>query len=184
MSNSKRTFSTQTIVFIGVLIAVEIVLERIIAIPVGNITRFSLGKVAVILSGLWLGPIPGLLVGAISDVLGGLLQGYGLSINPFITLSSMMWGIIPAICLSKFADADKKKKTIVLCVSIVINAIVSTLCLTTAGLVIVYGVNFFGIMPTRLIQFAALTPTYCIATCLLYFSPLTAMIRGAVRGNN
>ena len=38
------------------------------------------------------------------------------------------------------------------------------------------GYNFYAIMPGRLVQFAIMIPIYCVLTCLLYFSPLTAMV--------
>ena len=56
--------------------------------------------------------------------------------------------------------------------------VISSLCLTTAGLVIMLGYNFYAIMPGRLVQFAIMTPIYCVLTCLLYFSPLTSMVAG------
>ena len=46
------------------------------------------------------------------------------------------------------------------------------------GLVIMLGYNFYAIMPGRLVQFAIMIPIYCVLTCLLYFSPLTAMVVG------
>ena len=63
---------------------------------------------------------------------------------------------------------------------ITVAAILSSLVLTTAGLVIMLGYNFYAIMPGRLIQFAIMIPIYCVLTCLLYFSPLTAMVAGDV----
>ena len=79
-------------------------------------------------------------------------------------------------------DKNKKKtgKTVVICISIVITAILSSLVLTTAGLVIMLGYNFYAIMPGRLVQFVIMIPIYCVLTCLLYFSPLTAMVAGNV----
>ena len=75
-----------------------------------------------------------------------------------------------------FANKKKTGKTVVICISIVITAILSSLVLTTAGLVIMLGYNFYAIMPGRLVQFAIMIPIYCVLTCLLYFSPLTAMV--------
>lgn len=174
-ANTKSMFSTRVLVMLGLMIAMEIILERVIAIPVGNITRFSIGKTIVILSGLWFGPVNGAVVGAVSDILGGILQGYGLAINPLITLSSMMWGIIPALVAAR-AAGSKRKRMALLCGSIVLNCVVSTLFLTTLGLMLVYGYSFYALIPTRLAQAAALTPTYCIVCCMLYFSPLTGVV--------
>ena len=41
--------------------------------------------------------------------------------------------------------------------------------------------NFYAIMPGRLVQFAIMTPIYCVLTSLLYFSPLTGMVVGNIR---
>ena len=96
MSKSGKTvWSVRTMVLMGMLIAMEIVMERWIAIPIGDINRVSLGKCVVILSGLWLGPVGGAIVGMISDIIGALISGFAIA--PLITVSSMMWGIIPAL---------------------------------------------------------------------------------------
>ncbi len=179
---TKERFATRTVVLLGLMVSMEIILERVIAIPVGDITRFSIGKTVVILSGLWFGPASGALAGAVSDILGGILQGYGLSINPLITLSSMLWGVIPALFRPLMAGT-KTRRAVVLCGSIVLNSVISTLILTTLGLIVMYGYSFFVLLPIRLAQFAALTPTYCVVCCLLYFSPLTGFVTGkAVNG--
>ena len=75
-------------------------------------------------------------------------------------------------------NRKKTGKTVGICVSIVVTAVFSSLVLTTAGLVIMLGYNFYAIMPGRLVQFAIMIPIYCVLTCLLYFSPLTAMVVG------
>ena len=67
-----------------------------------------------------------------------------------------------------------------MCAGIVISGVVGTLGFTTAGLVMI-GASFYGIMPGRLVQFAIMTPIYCVLTSLLYFSPLTSMVVGNVR---
>ena len=67
-----------------------------------------------------------------------------------------------------------------MCTGIVISGAVGTLGFTTAGLVMI-GANFYAIMPGRLVQFAIMTPIYCVLTSLLYFSPLTGMVVGNVR---
>ena len=174
MSKSGKTvWSVKTLVFMGMLIAMEIILERWIAIPIGNINRVSLGKCVVILSGLWLGPVGGAVVGMISDIVGALISGY--SIAPLITVSSMMWGIIPALTKPLLKKNGKTMKCVILCVAILINSVVSTMVLTTLGLVTYYGYELAALIPGRLIQFATLTPVYCIVVCILYMTPLTQM---------
>lgn len=170
---SKTSWSVYTIVMMGMLIAMEIILERTIAIPIGNINRVSLGKCVVILAGLWMGPVCGAIVGMISDVIGAILAGY--TIIPLITLSSMMWGIIPVLFLPMIKKSDKSQRVLLLCMAIIINSVVSTLVLTSLGLMQFYGTPLSAMAAPRSIQFITLTPVYCIVVSLLYFSPLTRM---------
>lgn len=65
--------------------------------------------------------------------------------------------------------------------SIVVTAVISSLVLTTSGLVLFQGYNFFTIIPGRLVQFVILIPIYCVLTCLLYFSPLTSLVMDTVK---
>lgn len=176
----KTTWSTFTIVAIGVLVAMTLILSRMLAIPVGNFGRFTLGSVCTIMAGLWFGPAAGALSGFCADILGCLMQGY--AVNPLITVGAMVWGVVPALMkpLALKENATKVWKVVIFCVSIVLSSILGTLGFTYAGLVLLLGYNFFAILPTRLAQFAAMTPVYCILVCCLYFSPVTGVINNMI----
>ena len=66
-----------------------------------------------------------------------------------------------------------------LSLSVAVTSVLSTLIFTTAGLVLILGYNLFVIMPGRIVQWAIMTPIYCVLTCILYFSPLTTMVHNA-----
>lgn len=179
--NSKTTWDTRTIVFLGLLVAMHIVLTRLIVIELGSY-RISVGSVCTILAGLWLGPAAGGICGLLSDLLGCLLKGY--AINPLITVAAVVWGVVPGLVRHLLAGG-KVKKTILICVSVVVSSVLSTLIFTTAGLVWIMGYNFYAIMPGRIAQWAIMTPIYCVLTCMMYFSPLTSLIsNGVVRREN
>ena len=129
------------------------------------------------MAGLWLGPLAGGLTGLIADILGCLIQGY--TVNPIITLSAVMWGVIPALFNPE--GGKKGKKILMLSVSVVLTAIVCSLGLTTVGLVLINGYNLYSILLTRLTQFIVTVPVYCLLINLLYFSPVTSMVRQALR---
>ena len=173
----KQTWNVKTLVFMALLVAMHLVLTRVLVIDLGAY-RISVGSVCTILAGLWLGPVAGGVCGFASDIIGCFMKGY--AVNPFITVAAILWGVLPALVRPLIANKKKTGKTVGLCVSIVVTAILSSLVLTTAGLVIMLGYNFYAIMPGRLIQFAIMIPIYCVLTCLLYFSPLTAMVAGDV----
>ena len=173
----KQTWNVKTLVFMALLIAMHLVLTRVLVIDLGAY-RISVGSVTTILAGLWLGPIAGGVCGLCADIIGCFMKGY--AVNPFITVAAILWGVLPALAGPLFANKKKTGKTVVICISIVITAILSSLVLITAGLVIMLGYNFYAIMPGRLVQFVIMIPIYCVLTCLLYFSPLTAMVAGNV----
>ena len=173
--NKKMTWDTRTLVFLGLLVAMQIVLVRLVVIDLGSY-RITIGSVCTILAGLWFGPVAGGVSGLLSDILGCILKGY--AINPLITVAAILWGVIPAL-MRPLMTGSKVKKTGMLWLSVVVTSILATLVFTTAGLVLLLGYNFYAIMPGRIVQWAIMTPIYCVLTSVLYYSPLTNMVLNA-----
>ena len=176
-NSSKTYWNVKTLVFMALLVAVHLVLTRVFVIELGAY-RISVGSVATILAGIWLGPAAGGVCGLAADLIGCFMKGY--AVNPFITIAAILWGVLPGLAKPLFTKRKKVGKAVGIVVSIVVTAIFSSLIFTTARLVIFQGYNFYAIIPGRLLQFAALVPIYCIATCFLYFSPLTSLVVGTV----
>ncbi len=177
--NRKMAWDTRILVFLGLLVAMHIVLTRLFVIELGSY-RIAIGSVCTIMAGLWFGPVAGGVCGFVSDILGCILKGY--AINPLITVAGVLWGVIPA--LMRFTVTGRKtKKTVMLCVAVAITSVFSTLGFTTAGVAFINGGEFWvsvmAILPGRLIQWAIMTPIYCVLTCMLYFSPITNMVLNA-----
>ena len=176
--NSYKTrWNVKTLVFMALIVAMHLVLTRVFVIELGAY-RIALGSVCTMLGGLWLGPVAGAVCGLAADLLGCFMRGY--AINPLITLAAMMWGLLPALMKPMLADKSKKAKTIGIVVIVTVTSLISSLVLTTAGLVLVQGYNFYAIIPGRVVQFVILVPVYCVVTSLMYFSPLTAMVAESV----
>lgn len=175
--NYKTNWNVRTVVFLGALVAMHLVLTRVFVIELG-FGRISLGSVCTILAGLWFGPVAGGICGFAADIIGCILKGY--AINPLITIAAILWGVIPALFKPVFLKGSKVKKNAWLAVGIILASVLSSLVFTTAGLVLFNGYNFFAIMPARVIQFFAMTAVYCVITNILYFSPVTHVVHGAV----
>ncbi len=75
----------------SVFVAVSIVCGKYLAIPGGNILRFSFENLPVLLSGIAFGPAVGAVVGATADLCGSIMVGY--TINPIITLGAASVGL-------------------------------------------------------------------------------------------
>ena len=173
MNVSKQHARLVILVYLAILAAAHIVLVNYVSVPLGPY-RISLGSVTTIMAGLWFGPLAGALCGAVADIIGCLMK---YPINPLITLAAAFWGVLPGLVRPALQGSSVRKKIFLISLSVVIGTAISSLILTTAGLVLINGYSFYAIMPGRLIQFALMTPIYCIVCCALYFSPLTALIR-------
>lgn len=172
-NSSKQRWSVKTMVFVALLVALHLVLTRVLVIELGAY-RISLGSICTVLTGLWFGPVAGAVGGFAADIIGCFMKGY--AINPLIDAAAIMWGLIPGLTKRFIVNRSKTGKTIGICVSVFITGVISSLVLTTAGLVWFMGYNFYAIIPGRLVQFVIMVPIYCVVTCLLYFSPVTALV--------
>ena len=156
----------------GALTAMVIVLARVLRVDLG-FARFTLGSVCTVMGGLWFGPAAGGLIGGVADLLGSFLQGYAP--NPLICIASILWGVIPALML-RFVTGSRSRKAGMLSLSVVLTSVICTLGLTTAGLIMI-GYHPGAILPSRLAQFAVMTPVYCILVCCIYYSPVTSYLK-------
>ena len=121
MHKNKQTWSVKTLVFLALLVAIQLVLSRVLVIDLG-VYRITLGTVATVLAGLWMGPVAGGVEGAVADIIGCFMKGYG--VNPLITLSAVAWGVIPGLAGKLMAEKNRKVKTAVMCAAIAISGIV------------------------------------------------------------
>jgi ECF transporter S component (folate family) len=75
----------------ALLTAMSIIFSRVFTISTGFV-RFNLGALPVVLAGVLFGPWAGFAVGAVADIIGGVLAGY--AINPLITLGAGVIGLV------------------------------------------------------------------------------------------
>lgn len=78
--------------FAAVLSAMSLILGKYLQIPHpwGQLIRISFENLPVLLSGIFFGPLVGVLTGAVADLVGCLLYGY--AINPLVTLGAALVG--------------------------------------------------------------------------------------------
>lgn len=175
-----KKLKVQTVVFAGVLVAMNLVLARVLAINIGSTLRITVSATPIYLASLWLGPLVGGICGGVSDLLGCLIQGYAP--NPFILVTSVLAGVIPGV-MKKYVFHDKVN-TWKIAVMIVLHGLVGSLGFTTAGLHIYYGTPWSVLYATRTIQTAALTVANTILVSILYHSVLTRYISQSVFEKN
>ena len=155
----------------GLLLALTIIFTRFLSfqnIPVLPFVRISLGPCLIIFSSIFLGPIYGMAVGALSDIFGIILvpNALGYGINPWFTLVYGLLGLIPYF-LYKLIKLIKNEKIIFLVILIVMIGLLS--------FVGIYGFLNDSIMghqynlATKIITFIILTTLSILLLLSLFF---------------
>ena len=98
--NDKKT-SARTLTMLALLVAMSIVFSRVLSISTGFV-RFNLGSLPVLLAAVVFGPGAGFAVGAVADIIGGVLAGY--AINPLITLGAGAIGLVAGFAWQKLSS--------------------------------------------------------------------------------
>lgn len=180
--NSKSIFSTQNLVMMAALIAVQIVLARYLSIQVNEGLRISFETIPLALAGMWLGPVGGAVVALVSDLLGTIIYGYGvwfppIALGPMFFAAFCGWGTKYIFRSSLAGTRDTWKVVLLTAVAGVINSFVVGLLTTALYQMIIVGkegsfltlvvANLVGRLPTK---------PFVIAAC----SVLTALVNRAV----
>ena len=67
--NQSSIFTTRKLVIMAVLIAIQIVLSRYLAIQVSPTLRISFETIPLAFAGMWLGPVGGVIVALVSALI-------------------------------------------------------------------------------------------------------------------
>lgn len=95
MPKNKRSMPMYRLVVCAFLVALSIVCGKFLAIPVGEILRFSFENLPILFAGLVFGPVAGVLVGVSADLLGCVLRGY--AVNPWVTAGGILIGLLAGL---------------------------------------------------------------------------------------
>lgn len=148
---------------LAMLVAVSIIFTRFLGamIPVGgaNALRLSFGEIPIIIGGLLFGPLAGFMTGVAADLLGYLINSYGMPYFPGLTLSAGLVGMLPALVLQR---TKGKISFWSLFAAITLTEIPISILLNTYWLTFITGAPFFALFPWRAIARLILIPIYCI----------------------
>jgi len=151
--------SIRTICQVALLIALEIVLNRMLSFNT-PIFKIGISCIPIIICGIAFGPAWAAVVAAVADVLGATIFPIGAFI-PGFTLSAILKGLIWGLFL--YSNEDLKlnswKTWLRILCPIFINCVLIGLFLDTYWLSQVTSQQtYIGILSSRLIQFAILIP--------------------------
>ncbi|MBQ7646327.1 MAG: folate family ECF transporter S component [Clostridia bacterium] len=146
------------LVLCGIFAALGIVLGRsFCTVYITESLKITLDKVPVLLAGIWLGPLYGAAVAAVSDIIGAaVLSSYGWT--PLLTVSPVLMGLISGIThiyIRKIIEKHNirySKPVIILCtaITVVLTETLTSFLLQTLFLTFLYGSTYAARLSTRL----------------------------------
>ena len=171
----KIKFSTRKLAYMALLTALSIILTRILSlrIAIGGVEgiRIGFGGLPVIFAGIVFGPLAGGIVGAISDVMGYVINPMG-AYMPHFTLTSFLTGFIPGLIV--YYLAQEKKTLWILALAIGVGQIISSIILVPIFLQNLFGVPLEATVIPRLIGQAINIPLYAyFIRLLLNYEPFS-----------
>ena len=131
------------------LAALSIVCGKYLALPVGNVLRFSFENLPILLAGMMFGPITGMLVGVVADVIGCIMVAY--PINPLVTLGAACVGALSGLLFRLFQKLPLLWQT---CATVIATHFVASVMIKTFGLATYYDMPFHILLLWRLLNYA------------------------------
>ncbi len=135
------------IAILSLLIAVSIVAGKYLAIRVGDLFRFSLENTPILLAGILFGPVAGVAVGVIADLIGCVLVGY--AINPLVTLGGALIGAIAGLVYPRLP----MRRGFRLALTVIVAHLVGSVLIKTWGLSAYYDMPFILLMLWRALNY-------------------------------
>lgn len=140
-----------TLTCLALLIAMQIVIARFLAIPVTESIRFSFSFIPVVIAARRFGPIGGMLVYGLGDFLGAIIFPTGGAYFPGFTLTAVISGLIYGLYLGKKSSALR------IILSVLTSQILCTLLMNSYWVSTLYGSDFGAVLLSRVPQSIVMT---------------------------
>ena len=110
----KSMLTTQKLVTVSLLTALSIVLARVfgLLVPIAGFPalKINFSNIPLIFTGIVYGPAAGFMAGAVSDVIGYMINPQGGAFFPGFTLSTALAGAVPGIIYNYVMKREYSKK--------------------------------------------------------------------------
>lgn len=152
MSKIKKT-PLRILLLMSFLTVISIVCGKYMAINIGDFIRLSFENMPILFAGILLGPVYGMTVGVVADLLGCLLVGY--AINPIITTGAAFIGLLSGI-LWRYTEIIHRTFPRLL-LTVFVSHMVGSVVIKTGGLYIMYGTEYTVLLFWRLLNYLIVT---------------------------
>mgnify|MGYP002624778148 CR=1 FL=1 len=154
-----RSFTTRQVVYLSLLTALEIVLNRFLSINAWNI-KIGFSFVPVAAAGMLFGMLPAAIVAALGDFLGAILFPIG-PYFPGFTFTAFLTGLT-------FGFFLRRERTIPRILgAVAVNQLILSLLLNSLWISLLYGSPYAALLATRAVQCAILAPVQFAVLLLL-----------------
>lgn len=143
-----QVMSTKLIVVMGLLVAMEIVLNRFLSINAWNI-KIGFSFLPVVIAAMVFGPVHAAIVGGLGDLIGAILFPIG-AYFPGFTLTAVLMGLVWGFLLHKECSPIR------IIIAAATNQFILGLCLNTYWISVLYGTPYGPLFTTRILQAAIL----------------------------
>ena len=152
-------FKTKDIAYIGILIALNIVFTRLLAINTMNM-KFGFGFIAAAVAAMLYGPLAAAIVAGLGDFLGSTLFAVG-TYFPGFTLTALFTGLIYGFLLH--GEASKTKMLL----AVLMDQLIISLCINTYFISLLSGSSYMALFSMRIIQAVIMGAVQFACFCLL-----------------
>ncbi len=140
------------IVFMGLLIALEVVLTRFLSIQT-PIVRIGFAFLPIAVSAMMFGPVFAGTTAALADLVGMMLFPSGGAFFPGFTLTAFLSGIVYGVVLY-----EKPKTVLRISISVIVVAVFINLGLDTVWIWLLTGKGIAFILPARILKCLVMIP--------------------------
>ena len=140
--------SLKIMVMAAIFVAISIVCGKYLAIPGGNVLRFSFENLPILMSGIAFGPAVGAAVGIVADLVGCFLVGY--TVNPILTVASALMGVFGGVI---FRLCKKWSIFPRLTLTVTLSHLICSVGIKTVGLSAFYSIPLWELMLWRLLNY-------------------------------
>ena len=171
--NRKNEEALRKLIVLSLLSAMSILLGKYLAIPWGNIMRFSLESMPIFFAAFVFGPLEAFAVAVVADLVGCLLVGY--TINPLITIGGVVLALIGALI---FRLTHKLPLPIRTVLAVMFGHTLGSVVVKSFGLYTMMGTGLIELMAWRLFNYTIVALLDGIVVFVLLKSPVSDLATG------
>lgn len=148
MQKQKKKMPLKILAASSLLVAISIICGKYLAIPGGEVLRFSFENLPIMMAGILFGPVAGVAVGVVADLVGCFLVGY--TVNPLVTLGAAAIGFLAGIVWRASKSAPFILRVVV---TVFLSHLVGSVGIKTFGLAAYYAFPLWQLMLWRFLNY-------------------------------